>query len=154
MILLSRLIIVIFLSVPAFAKTEGVVKVIAPVTLTEVGIVSELVNDFNKIHPDIEILVHSTGALKVIEMAAKGEGDLLFSHYPKGEKNFINKGYAKYYAEIMYNYFAIVGPEDHGLDLQNTHSLKDLLHLFSKHSVNFIGSSRKCVLSFMQCFYF
>jgi len=139
MILFARYIIVILLCIPSFVLAKGVLRIIAPVTLTEVGIVSELVKDFKNIHPDIEITVHSTGALRVIEMAARGEGDLLFSHYPKGEKNFINKGNAKYYAEIMYNYFAIVGPEDHGFDLHNIHSLKDLLQLFSKHSVNFIA---------------
>jgi len=134
-----RLITVTIMLLSAAISTAKPLRIIAPATLVDVGIISALVADFKTIYPEINIAVHSTGALKVIEMAYKGEADLIFSHYPKGEKIFINKGLAKYSAEIMYNYFAVLGPTDHHLNLQNIHSLKSLLHLFVEQSVIFMS---------------
>ncbi len=134
-----KLVLTITLCTFTYGVSASPLRVVAPTTLVESGIISALVNDFKQLHPEIKITIRSVGALKVIEMASRGEADLIFSHYPEGENIFLNQGFGTYSAEIMYNFFAFIGPIDHGLDLHNIHTAKELLQLLAKQTVNFIA---------------
>ncbi len=141
---MSKNIIKLVLTITLCTFTYGVVsasplRVVAPTTLVESGIISALVDDFKQLHPELKITISSVGALKVIEMASRGEADLIFSHYPEGENIFLNQGFGIYSAEIMYNFFAFIGPIDHGLDLHNVHTAKELLQLLAEQAVDFIA---------------
>jgi tungstate transport system substrate-binding protein len=121
----------------AEAKDTSVLKLIAPKTLTDSGIVSVLIERFEKQNPSVRVELTTTGALNVMEQAKQGKFDFILSHYPTGEKLFITDGSALHYAEIMYNYFAIIGPQNNDLDFSNVKNLKDVLQQLSEHNSDF-----------------
>ena len=125
------------------ANEASTLKLIAPTTLVESGIVTALIERFEKQNPPFTIVLTTTGALKVIEQANAGQFDFVLSHYPTGEKLFIDEGSALRYAEIMYNYFAIIGPQDSKLDLSKVQNFKDILQQLSKENSDFLIPARR-----------
>jgi ABC-type tungstate transport system permease subunit/GGDEF domain-containing protein len=99
--------------------------------------VSVLIERFEKQNPSVRVELTTTGALNVMEQAKQGKFDFILSHYPTGEKLFITDGSALHYAEIMYNYFAIIGPQNNDLDFSNVKNLKDVLQQLSEHNSDF-----------------
>ena len=122
----------------ASLASDKTLRVIAPFTLVNTGIVDSLIKDFSQLYPDIEIEVQAAGAIKVLDMAENGEADLIFSHYRKGDQIFLNSEFGYLNAEIMYNYFIIIGPDNHGLNLSNIHSFKSLMKLLEENSIKFV----------------
>jgi diguanylate cyclase (GGDEF)-like protein len=120
------------------AQDASTLKIIAPKTLVDSGIVDALINRFKQQNPNVEIELISTGALKVIEQAYLGQVDLILSHYPMGETFFINEGHAARHAEIMYNYFTLLGPQSNNLDLVKIKTFKDLLLQMSQNKNYFL----------------
>ncbi len=114
-------------------------RIVAPTTLVNSGVVTALVEDFSSLDPHTQIDIRSMGALQVLRLAERGEADLILSHYPRGESLFLNRGFGSRQAEIMYNDFAIIGPRDNGLDFARIGNLSDLLTQLSTGEVDFLA---------------
>lgn len=64
---------------------------------------------------------------------------MIFSHYPKGESLFLNRGLGSRQAEVMYNDFAIIAPRDNSLDFSRIDNLSDLLVQLSTGEIDFLA---------------
>lgn len=60
----------------------------------------------------IEVRVVAVGTGQAIKNAANGDGDVLFVHSRPSEEKFVADGFGVSRADVMYNDFVIVGPED------------------------------------------
>jgi tungstate transport system substrate-binding protein len=61
---------------------------------------------------NVDLLITSQGTGKAIELAKKGDADVLLVHSPSQELTFVNQGYGINRRTFAYNYFIIVGPSD------------------------------------------
>jgi tungstate transport system substrate-binding protein len=59
---------------------------------------------------NIDLLITSQGTGKAIELAKKGDADVLLVHSPSSEMTFLEDGYGLNRRTFAYNYFMIVGP--------------------------------------------
>src|SRR3990172_13071330 len=75
------------------------------------GLLDELVKAFEATHPyAVKPVVGGSG--QVLEMAQRGELDVVLTHSPQDEARFVAGGDGIEPAVVMLNYFQLVGPPD------------------------------------------
>ncbi len=91
--------------------TENELRLWIASTAAETGIHEWLIEDFRRIYPEVTVRTQAAGALEVLEQARRGKADIVITHHPPSEKNFMEEGYGTRRVMVMYNEFAIFGPE-------------------------------------------
>ena len=92
----------------AFAQSS---IVIASTTSTEQsGLFAHLLPEFKKA-TGIDVKVVALGTGQAIDMARRGDADVLFVHDKVAEEKFVADGFAAKRLEVMYNDFILVGPK-------------------------------------------
>jgi len=92
----------------AFAQSSIVV---ASTTSTEQsGLFSYLLPEFKKAS-GIDVKVVALGTGQAIDMARRGDADVLFVHDKVAEEKFVADGFAAQRQEVMYNDFVLIGPK-------------------------------------------
>nr|WP_245638648.1 extracellular solute-binding protein [Hydrogenophaga palleronii] len=94
-------------SAGAFAQSI----VVASTTSTEQsGLFSFLLPEFKKAS-GIDVKVVALGTGQAIDMARRGDADVLFVHDKVAEDKFVADGFAAKRQEVMYNDFVLIGPK-------------------------------------------
>ncbi|MGE0349969.1 MAG: extracellular solute-binding protein [Hydrogenophaga sp.] len=94
-------------SAGAFAQSI----VVASTTSTEQsGLFGYLLPEFKKAS-GIDVKVVALGTGQAIDMARRGDADVLFVHDKVAEEKFVADGFAAKRQEVMYNDFVLVGPK-------------------------------------------
>jgi tungstate transport system substrate-binding protein len=97
-----------FIAAAAHAETI----VMASTTSTEQsGLFSVLLPEFKKA-TGIDIKVVAVGTGQAIDIARRGDADVLFVHDQTAEKKFVAEGGAEKRYPVMYNDFVLVGPKN------------------------------------------
>jgi len=106
------------------------------------GIVGALEDQFEK---DTGIRVRHVGAGTgaALEMATKGQIDLVMAHAKSLEEKFIADGFGTARIPIMYNDFVIVGPADDPAAIKGEKSATDALKKIMSKGVKFISRGDK-----------
>jgi tungstate transport system substrate-binding protein len=85
--------------------------VVASTTSTEQsGLFSFLLPEFKKAS-GIDVKVVALGTGQAIDMARRGDADVLFVHDKVAEEKFVADGFAAQRQEVMYNDFVLIGPK-------------------------------------------
>ncbi len=85
--------------------------VVASTTSTEQsGLFSYLLPEFRKAS-GIDVKVVALGTGQAIDMARRGDADVLFVHDKVAEEKFVADGFAAKRQEVMYNDFVLIGPK-------------------------------------------
>jgi len=85
--------------------------VVASTTSTEQsGLFSYLLPEFKKVS-GIDVKVVALGTGQAIDMARRGDADVLFVHDKVAEERFVADGFANKRLEVMYNDFVLIGPK-------------------------------------------
>ena len=85
--------------------------VIASTTSTEQsGLFSHLLPEFKKA-TNIDVKVVALGTGQAIDMARRGDADVLFVHDKVAEEKFVADGFSAKRQEVMYNDFVLIGPK-------------------------------------------
>lgn len=74
------------------------------------GILDEFVKRFEKEYP-YRVKAVAVGSGAALFMGRNGDADVLLTHEPKAEKEFMEAGYCESITKIMHNDFIIVGPK-------------------------------------------
>lgn len=74
------------------------------------GLLDHLLGEFAK-YQDIEVQVIAVGTGKALRMGQNGDVDLVMTHAPQAEADFVAAGYGVEPMAVMYNDFIIVGPQ-------------------------------------------
>ena len=77
----------------------------------------------------IDVAVVAVGTGQAIEMARRGDADVLFVHDPEKEEKFVAEGFGVARKPVMYNDFIIVGPSS---DMAKIKGMKDAAEAFKK----------------------
>jgi tungstate transport system substrate-binding protein len=84
----------------------------------------------------IEVRVVAVGTGQAIELAQRGDADVLFVHHKPSEEKFIAEGFGVTRFDVMYNDFVVVGPR---MDLAGVKGMTDvaaaLAQVAAKHAM-------------------
>ncbi len=72
-----------------------------------------------------EVKVIAVGSGQAIRLGEEGEADVILSHSPKAEEEFMAGGNGESRVAVMHNDFVIVGPADDPADVANAESAAD-----------------------------
>jgi tungstate transport system substrate-binding protein len=93
------------------ALGQGATIVMASTTSTEQsGLFGHLLPEFTKA-TGIGVKVVAVGTGQAIDMARRGDADVLFVHDKQAEEKYVAEGYAPRRYPVMYNDFVLVGPK-------------------------------------------
>ena len=96
-------------SLPASAQERFIVM--ASTTSTEQsGLFAHLLPAF-KAASGIEVRVVALGTGQALDMARRGDADVVFVHDPAAEEKFVAEGFGVERREVMYNDFVLIGPK-------------------------------------------
>jgi len=95
----------------AQSQSQGASIVVASTTSTEQsGLFGHVLPEFRK-SSGIDVKVVALGTGQAIDMARRGDADVLFVHDRPAEDKFVAEGYAARRFDVMYNDFVLVGPK-------------------------------------------
>lgn len=87
--------------------------VLASTTSTEdSGLFEVLIPAFERIHPGYRVRVIAVGSGQALRLGARGDADVVLTHSPRAEEDFVEAGHGLWRRRVMYNDFVIVGPPD------------------------------------------
>ncbi|MDQ0586926.1 substrate-binding domain-containing protein [Variovorax paradoxus] len=105
----ASLAVAVFLLAAGAAHAETITM--ASTTSTEQsGLFSHLLPAFKKAS-DIDVKVVAVGTGQAIDMAKRGDADVLFVHDTAAEEKFVAEGFSARRYPVMYNDFVLVGPQ-------------------------------------------
>lgn len=115
MALTKRVIIVLAMLVAAMsaltAHAAGEYITVASTTSTEQsGLFKHLLPAFEK-KTGIQVRVVAVGTGQALDMARRGDADVVFVHDKQAEEKFLGEGYGVKRYDVMYNDFVLVGPK-------------------------------------------
>ncbi len=64
---------------------------------------------------DVKVVVVGSG--QALELGRRGDADVLLTHAPHAEKQFMDKGYGDQRRPVMHNEFVLVGPHTDPADV-------------------------------------
>jgi tungstate transport system substrate-binding protein len=98
------------LAVPAWAQQRSIV--LATTSTTEQsGLLTQLLPAFKQAR-GIDVKVVATGTAQALDMARKGEADVVLVHDKVDEDRFLAEEHSLKRQEVMYNDFVLIGPRD------------------------------------------
>jgi tungstate transport system substrate-binding protein len=105
----ASLAMAVFFFATGAARAETITM--ASTTSTEQsGLFSHLLSAFKKAS-DIDVKVVAVGTGQAIDMAKRGDADVLFVHDTAAEEKFVAEGFSARRHPVMYNDFVLVGPK-------------------------------------------
>jgi tungstate transport system substrate-binding protein len=93
-------------------KTTTRLVLAATTSIDDSGLLDVLASDFAAAHPEIELSPLAVGTGQAIELARRGDADVVLSHDSAAETQLVTAGRAKNRRSVMYNDFVIAGPAD------------------------------------------
>ncbi len=109
--------------------SEPQVLTLATTTSTEnSGLLTYILPDFEKRY-EAEVHVVAVGTGQALEIASRGDADLVLVHARSQEDAFMEAGHGLLRKDVMYNDFIIIGPDE---DLAGISGLTDAAFAFAK----------------------
>ncbi|MGR5259408.1 substrate-binding domain-containing protein [Vibrio astriarenae] len=102
------------------------------------GLLDHLLPEFEK-ETGYHVDVIAAGTGKALKMGENGDVDILMTHAPQAEQDFVAKGYGIEPKPLMYNDFILVGPES---DPAKVHEVKQVARAFrqiAEHNALFVS---------------
>lgn len=106
------------------------------------GIIDILENGFEK-ETDIRVRHVGSGTGAALDIARKGNVDLVLVHAKSLEEKFVNEGYGTERIDLMYNDFVIVGPPDDPAGIKGMKLAVEALKRISERKAMFISRGDK-----------
>lgn len=85
----------------------------------------------------VDVIAAGTG--KALKMGENGDVDLVMTHAPAAEANFVQKGYGIQPRKLMYNDFVIVGPESDPAQVTKQKNIDQVFKQIATNGVTFVS---------------
>lgn len=86
------------------------VLLVATTTIQGSGLLDRLVRGYNAAQDRYRVSATAVGSGAALAMGRRGDADLLITHYPDGEAEFMSDGYGQEQGPFMHNEFMLAGP--------------------------------------------
>jgi tungstate transport system substrate-binding protein len=97
------------LALPAHAQ-EKFITVASTTSTEQSGLFAFILPIFQK-STGVQVRVVALGTGQALDMARRGDADVVFVHDPAAERKFVTEGYGIGHKDVMYNDFVLVGPK-------------------------------------------
>jgi tungstate transport system substrate-binding protein len=139
--------IVLFCSsmlIPNLGRAESSKFILLSSTIGPIdsGIVNVLEDQFEK-ETNIRVRHVGAGTGAALDIARKGNVDLVMVHAKSLEEKFVNEGFGTQRIDLMYNDFVIVGPRDDPAGIKGMKQATEALENIASNSVTFITRGDK-----------
>lgn len=102
---------VVLAGIATGAQADDRFITVASTTSTQAsGLFEHLLPQFEE-KTGIDVRVVAVGTGKAIDMAEKGDADVLFVHHKPSEETFVSEGFGLQRRDVMYNDFVVIGPK-------------------------------------------
>jgi tungstate transport system substrate-binding protein len=109
-------------------------------SVRDTGLIDELVREFKEENPDVgTVKPVGAGSGQLIELARRGEVDVIISHWPGGEAQLIAEDHGIDRRPFMHNSFLVVGPSDDPAGVSLASSPADAFGLIAELETPFIS---------------
>ena len=126
------------------ARDPNSLLIATTTSLYDTGLLNK-VQDIYQNETGVTIKITSQGTGQSIQLAQRGDADLLLVHSPSQEQTFINNGYGMNQRCFAYNYFVIVGPANDPAGIKNmtpSDALKKIRSLGMNNTAGVFFASR------------
>ena len=129
---------------PSIGNAQGSKFILLASTIGPIdsGIIDVLENAFEK-ETDIRVRHGGAGTGAAIDIAKKGNVDLVLVHAKSLEEKFIQEGFGTERIDLMYNDFVIVGPSNDPAGIKGMKLATEALKKISEKKVTFISRGDK-----------
>jgi tungstate transport system substrate-binding protein len=124
------------------AQSSGFILLASTIGPIDSGIVDLLENEFEK-ETGIRVRHVGAGTGAAMEIAKKGNVDLVMVHAKSLEEKFVQEGFGTERVALMYNDFVIVGPAGDPAGVRGMKSAKEALKTISEKGTPFITRGDK-----------
>lgn len=136
------LFLIIFLFLPTLGMADNFILMSSTIGPIDSGIVGELENAFEK-ETGIRVRHVGAGTGAALNIARKGNVDLVMVHAKPLEEKFVNEGFGTERIDLMYNDFVIVGPADDPAGIKGMKKVDEALKKIAEKGVPFISRGDK-----------
>lgn len=91
----------------------------------------------------VQVRVVALGTGQALDLARRGDADVVFVHDPEAEEKFVAEGYAKRRHLVMYNDFVLVGPKGDPARVAGTKDITAALRLVQASASAFVSRGDK-----------
>ncbi len=106
----SVLLAALGMGVGSLAAAAGTITMASTTSTEQSGLFGHLLPEFKKA-TGIDVKVVAVGTGQAIDMARRGDADVLFVHDQPAEEKFVADGFAARRDPVMYNDFVLAGPK-------------------------------------------
>ena len=124
------------------AQTSKFILMASTIGPIDSGIVDLLENQFEK-ETGIRVRHVGAGTGAALDIAKKGNVDLVLVHAKSLEEKFVKEGFGTERIDLMYNDFVIVGPPDDPAGIKGMRQATDALKAISQKGAVFISRGDK-----------
>ncbi len=142
--MLTRLLIALGIAVTLAISAHGQSTVVILSTTTSTqdsGLLDVLVPMFEK-QTGLTVKTISVGTGQALALAARGEADVTLAHAPSVEKKYVDDGKMKNRRLVMYNDFAVIGPEEDPAKIKGLRAV-DALKRIAESQSRFVSRGDK-----------
>jgi tungstate transport system substrate-binding protein len=98
-------------------------------TIEDSGLLERLIDGFASMHPEYALQVAVSGSGQALELGRNGDIDVLLTHSPEDERDFLEAGHATVRRPVMESDFVLLGPPEDSAKIYRT---RDVGQAFSR----------------------
>jgi tungstate transport system substrate-binding protein len=135
------LLVVLLAALPALAQEKFIV--VASTTSTEQsGLFGYLLPVFQQ-ETGIQVRVVALGTGQALDLARRGDADVVFVHARSAEEKFLAEGHGVKRFDVMYNDFVLIGPKSDPAKVSGGRDILDALKKIKSASAPFVSRGDK-----------
>jgi tungstate transport system substrate-binding protein len=122
--------------------TESFITVASTTSTEQSGLFKHLLPQFTKTS-GIQVRVVALGTGQALDMARRGDADVVFVHDPQAEDKFVAEGYGVKRLPVMYNDFVLIGPKSDPAGVAGFKDITDALKKIASNGSPFVSRGDK-----------
>jgi len=128
--------------VSAVAAAESFITVASTTSTEQSGLFKHLLPAFTQ-QSGVQVRVIALGTGQALDMARRGDADVVFVHDPEAEEKFVAEGYARRRQLVMYNDFVLIGPKSDPARVAGTKDIVAALKQVQASAAPFVSRGDK-----------
>jgi len=123
-------------------SAESFITVASTTSTEQSGLFKHLLPAFER-KAGIQVRVVALGTGQALDMARRGDADVVFVHDPAAEEKFVAEGHGVRRDEVMYNDFIVVGPKSDPAKVAGVSAVVDALRRIAGANAAFVSRGDK-----------
>jgi tungstate transport system substrate-binding protein len=123
-------------------SAESFITVASTTSTEQSGLFRHLLPQFEK-SAGVQVRVVALGTGQALDMARRGDADVVFVHDPAAEEKFVQEGFGVKRYPVMYNDFVLIGPASDPAGVKGKPDVLEALRRIHARAVPFVSRGDK-----------